>query len=143
MMSKRPAPRRAFVTATYVTAMATFCGMTPAKDGAMKALKTLSRRHLHRVLGIKAGIDALEAELCKLLQIPPTVIAFRQRVRSKLIPAALRRQIAAAEQARLEDGGEDSSPLWKAHLRRRAAVRAHVKNAATAGWRKLRQRAKR
>ncbi|MEY2408378.1 MAG: hypothetical protein QOF48_1048 [Verrucomicrobiota bacterium] len=103
-------------------------------------LKSLPRRHLNRLLALKVAIETMETEFCKLLHVPSSLIAFRERARGKLVPPALRKQMAAAQQARTADGGDSGFSPLGSHMKRRAAMRSRVKKTATAGWNKLRRR---
>jgi hypothetical protein len=101
--------------------------------------KTLTRRHLHRILALKTAIDTMETELCKLLHVPASLMALRDKARARLIPASLRKKIAELEEARLASGDKTEFPLLTGHFERRAAVRSHVKKTMAAGWNRLRR----
>jgi hypothetical protein len=106
----------------------------------MKALANLTRSHLRRALTLKAGIDAMEKELCRILGVPDSLVRLRDRARMKLMPAALRRQIEAAEESRLAAGGGFifRSPFLEAHLRMRDKARSKAGALAKRGWKKVR-----
>ena len=106
----------------------------------MKALANLTRNHLRRALALKAGIDAMEKELCRILGVPTSLVKMRDRARMSLLPAALRRQVEAAEESRLAAGAGIAlrSPLLEAHLRMKEKVRGKLQAVAKEHWQKLR-----
>ena len=82
----------------------------------------------------------MENELCRLLSVPPTLVAFRDRARAKLIPTALGKQIEIAGQQRLAAGeGIFVKPrVLEAHLRMKRNVRHKLGALAKAGWKTAR-----